>query len=155
MRRSTDLAPEYYERLPLAKPSRLLLWAVAVLLAAAALTLAIGFAETTAGSLAAGLLGSAAAVAAFAAYRLGSCEIRTTKAALHFGFGPLSAAYPVWGVRALGSRPATSWRRRFSDHELVVELEDPRGARQLAIPTREPEELAGALSALDDDRGTA
>lgn len=149
MRRSADLAPEYYERLPMARPFRLTLWAAAATFGAGALVLAVGGAGTTAASLGAGFLGTAAAITGVAAYRLAACEIRTTKAALHFGFGPLSAAYPLWGVLPERTRPASSWRRKFADHEVVVRLQDPRGIRRVFVPTRQPDDLTAALAPPD------
>lgn len=146
MRGTAELPPAHYERLRLDGSVRLVAWAVTAILATAALVSAVGLASTPLGSLVAGVLGATAAVAAFAAYRLGDCEVRATKVSFHVGFGPLSTAYPLWGVRPVRTQPATSWRRWYANHEVVVALDDPRGTRQLSIPTREPAELSAALS---------
>jgi hypothetical protein len=64
---------------------------------------------------------------------------------LMVGAGPFKKRVPVGYIDDLETRAATSWRRFYSDREVVLSLRV--GDRPIVIPTDRPEDLVSAIQA--------
>ena len=61
--------------------------------------------------------------------------------------GPLRGRLPVGFIEGVAIRAATSWRRLYSDREVVVET--PSHIRTLVVPSREPKALIDAIQSVE------
>ena len=64
---------------------------------------------------------------------------------LMMGAGPFKRRLPIGYIENLEPRNATSWRRLYSDRELVLHLRV--GDRPIVVPSDHPEDLASAVQA--------
>ena len=140
-----DDLPRHYEGLPL----RLLLvvagWAVGVVAATGGIA-AMVLGDDTALELPGAVLAAVGAVLLAAVVRCRRVDVLVGKRWLEVRNGPRRHRVPVEWVRGAETRAASSWRRLYADHEVMVAL--TTGDRELVAPTREPEELVEAIAQL-------
>ncbi len=143
--RRRSLTPEHYEALRLSGPTRLGLWAAAVVFAVAGVAVGALVERTTASGAAAGLLLSLGGIGLVAAYRLSTFETLVTSHGLQVGWGGLATTVPRWAVDSPEVRPATGWRRLYAPEEVVLSAAGSGRSRPLVVPSADPAELVAAL----------
>ncbi len=117
-------------------------WLIAVVLTAGGVGLAAtagGWAVEAFGVVAAGI-GGAALVGLI---RCRQFETVVNRRFLRGAAGPLRGRLPVGFIEGVAVRAATSWRRLYSDREVVVET--PSHVRTLVVPSRDPKALIEAI----------
>ncbi len=87
-------------------------------------------------------LGSAGAVGL---WRLSRFETTVSRYGVRAGCGDLGFTFARADVLAAEKQKARSWRAWFAPEEVLVRLSSPAGERQLAIPSRQPQDLMDAL----------
>jgi len=67
------------------------------------------------------------------------------------GAGPFSRRVPVGFIDRLETRGATSWRRLYSDREVVISLTS--GHRPIVVPSEHPEDLVSEMRSARAEQG--
>ena len=93
----------------------------------------------------AAVVAAAGSVAVYAVVRCRRHETVLGRTWLALATGPFRQQVPVDLVAGTEQRPATGWRRLYGDRELVLRL---TMGQEIAVPSREPEEITAALAAL-------
>jgi hypothetical protein len=143
----TQSIPEHYESMPLRPPARVLGWSFAVLAIAGGLVVA-----AVGDGLVAELLGpvvvTVGGVALAAVWQCRKYELTIGTARIETGTGPFRDTLAAGAVASTARRPATAWRKLFSDEEVVLRLAVGRKPEH-AVPTRDPAALEAALPPRD------
>jgi hypothetical protein len=105
--------------------------------------------DDTALELPGALLAGLGALVVAAAVRCRRSEVLLGERWLELRTGPLRQRVPLDWLGEAAVRPATSWRRLYADHEVVIDL--TTGGRQLVAPSRQPADLKAALPTPDAD----
>lgn len=138
--RSADDLPRHYEAVRLNPRAAAAGWLAAVLLLAGAVGLPY-LAPGGGARAAAGVMGTAAVLLLFGLVRCRCHEVSVGSTWLEIRLGPFHRKPPLGLLTAARARVATSWRRLYADREVVLELAGER----LLVPSRDPEELMGAI----------
>jgi hypothetical protein len=137
-----DEVPHYFEGIPLKTWVLVAGWPLGLACAVGGVALAArasGFAAELSGVVAAAL-GSVMIVALLRCRRF---EIVVGARLLTVGAGPVLRRVPVGLIDRVEDRAGTSWRRLYSDRELVLGL--TAGTREIVIPCNQPEELLSTI----------
>jgi len=134
--------PDHFEGVSLRTGVRLGGWFLGVVLAAGGIALMVLAAGTLFEALGA-CSAAAGAIALAAVVRCRRFETQIGRQWITIGAGPLTHRIRRDLVVEHMHRPATWWRRLFADDEIVLVL--GVGEHRHVVPTRDPEELAGAL----------
>lgn len=78
-------------------------------------------------------------------WRLSRFETTVSRYGVRAGTWELGFTFARADVLGAEKRRAHSWRAWFAAEEVLVRLTGPAGERQLAIPSRQPQELMNAL----------
>jgi len=142
MKLQRDELPLHFEGLRLRRWIVLAGWPLALVAAAAGVTLA-GLTRDPLGDAVGLLLAVAGGTLIAALARCRRCEIVVGPSLLTIGAGPFRRRVPVRALEHPEIRDACSWRRLYADRELAFEL--PAHRDTVALPTAEPEALLEAL----------
>lgn len=78
-------------------------------------------------------------------WRLSRFETTVSRYGVRAGCWELGFTFARADVLSAERQKARSWRAWFAPEEVVVRLSGPAGERQLAVPSRQPQELMDAL----------
>jgi len=134
--------PDHFEGVPLKGIVRLVGWLAGSFLAAggiALMVLAAGSAVEALGAVCA----ATGTIALAAVIRCRRYETQIGRRWITIGAGPLTRRIRRDLVAEHLERPATSWRKLYTDHEVVLTLSV--GEHRHIVPTRDPEELRKTL----------
>jgi len=137
-----DEVPLHYEGIALKTSARAVGWPLGLACAVGGVMVAgraSGFVVEMVGVVAAAL-GGMTIVALLRCHRF---EIVLGARLLTVGAGPLLRRVPVGLIDRVEDRAATSWRRLYSDHEVVVRL--TVGDRVMIFPSNDPREFMAAM----------
>lgn len=134
--------PLHFESVPLRPPVVAVGWPAAVVGAAGGIALAV-IGQDSAAELVGAVLAAAAGVAMIGLVRCRRFDVVVGRKWLQGVAGPIRNRVPVALIEELKGRPATGWRRLYSDTELAIAT--GRGGSELAMPTRELPALLAAV----------
>ena len=137
-----DEVPLHYEGIPLKTWALVVGWPLGLACAIGGVVMA-GKASAFAVELSGVLLAAVGGVVIVALLRCRRSEIVLGARLLTVGAGPLLRRVPVGLIDRVEDRAATSWRRLYSDHEVVVRL--TVGDRVMIFPSNDPQEFMAAM----------
>jgi hypothetical protein len=135
--------PEHYESIPLRPPVRALGWGAAWLAIAGGLVIA-AVAEGLVAELLGPLVVTLGGVLLAAVWKCGRYELTLGTARIELGTGPFRDTLATGAVESTRRRPATAWRKLFTDEEVVLHLTIGRKP-EYAVPTGDPDAFEAVL----------
>jgi hypothetical protein len=135
--------PEHYEAIPLRPAVRALGWSSSSLGIIGGLALA-GLAEGGLAEIAGPVVVVLGGVVLAATWQCRLYEVTRGTARIEIGTGPFRDTLATGAMESVAHRPASGWRRCFSDREVVLRFAIGR-KREHVVPTRDPEAFGSAL----------
>lgn len=100
----------------------------------------------------AAVIAAAGVIAVTGLYRCRRFELVVGEKWVFTTLGPFKRHLPLQLIEGASERPATSWRRLYSDREVVLRV--PVGSGEDPFPSRAPSELIEAIVGVADDESS-